>query len=66
VADLLFVSIVVAFFAIAVVLVWACDRIIGPDPVHTIDDVADLEHLDDLIGSTNSASVAGHEVLVTR
>lgn len=31
-ADLLFVVIVVAFFAITVAYVKACDHIIGPDP----------------------------------
>ena len=29
--DVLMVAIVVAFFALAVLLVHACDRIIGPD-----------------------------------
>jgi hypothetical protein len=32
VADLLFVVITVAFFAICVAYVRVCDRIIGPDP----------------------------------
>jgi hypothetical protein len=31
VADLLFLVILVAFFAVAVVFVHACERIIGPD-----------------------------------
>jgi hypothetical protein len=31
VADVLFVTILVAFFALAVVFVHACERIIGPD-----------------------------------
>ena len=30
--DVIFVAIVLAFFAIAVLLVRACDSIIGPDP----------------------------------
>lgn len=30
-ADVLFVAVVVAFFAFAAVFVVACDRIIGPD-----------------------------------
>jgi hypothetical protein len=30
-ADVLFVAVVVAFFALAAVFVVACDRIIGPD-----------------------------------
>ena len=32
VADLLFVVITIAFFAICVAYVRVCDRIIGPDP----------------------------------
>ena len=43
-ADVLFLAILVAFFAIAVVFVHACERIIGPD-VETetsADDAADL------------------------
>lgn len=32
-ADVIFVAVIVAFFAVAVLLVRACDRIIGPDPV---------------------------------
>jgi hypothetical protein len=31
VADVLFLAILVAFFALAVVFVHACERIIGPD-----------------------------------
>ncbi len=31
-ADLLFIVIIVGFFGLAVLLVTACDRIIGPDP----------------------------------
>lgn len=31
-ADVVFVALVVAFFGLAVLLVQACDRIIGPDP----------------------------------
>ena len=31
-ADLVVIVGVVAFFAICVWFVWACDRIIGPDP----------------------------------
>lgn len=31
-ADLIFVALTIAFFALAVLLVKACDRIIGPDP----------------------------------
>jgi len=32
VTDLLFVAVVVAFFALCVAYVRLCDRIIGPDP----------------------------------
>jgi len=31
-ADLIFVALVLAFFGLAVLLVQACDHIIGPDP----------------------------------
>ena len=31
-ADLIVVVGVIAFFAICVWFVWACDRIVGPDP----------------------------------
>jgi hypothetical protein len=31
-ADLLFIAVTIAFFGLALVLVRACDRIIGPDP----------------------------------
>lgn len=34
-ADLVFVLIVVGFFALMVLLVRACDHVIGPDPVDT-------------------------------
>jgi hypothetical protein len=30
-ADLIFVAVVVGFFALAVVFVRACDRLVGPD-----------------------------------
>jgi hypothetical protein len=30
-ADLLFVVVIIAFFAVCLLLVKACDRIIGPD-----------------------------------
>lgn len=39
--DLLFIGLVIGFFAVAVGLVRACDRIIGPDPavpVGTLDE----------------------------
>ena len=40
-ADVLFVFVIVAFFGVAVLLVRACDRIIGPDPVlAAVDDVS--------------------------
>jgi hypothetical protein len=37
VADLLFIAIIVAFFGVAVLLVRACDAIIGPDPAPSIE-----------------------------
>ena len=36
-ADVLFVAIIVAFFGVAVLLVRACDAIIGPDPAPVSD-----------------------------
>lgn len=38
-ADLLFVAVIVAFFAVCLLLVKACDRIIGPDPGQLDEDV---------------------------
>ena len=38
-ADLLFVAVIIAFFAVCVLLVKACDRIIGPDEGR-LDDAA--------------------------
>ena len=40
-ADVLFVVVILAFFGLAALLVQACDRIIGPDPVPlaAVDDV---------------------------
>jgi hypothetical protein len=32
-ADVIFVALVLGFFGLATLLVRACDRIIGPDPV---------------------------------
>jgi hypothetical protein len=32
-ADLIFLGITVAFFAVAALVVAGCDRLIGPDPV---------------------------------
>lgn len=34
-ADVLFVAVLIAFFAVAVAFVRACDRIIGPDTALT-------------------------------
>ena len=40
-ADLVFVSIIVAFFALCVLYLTWCDRIIGPDEFHAErDDVS--------------------------
>jgi len=58
VADLLFVSLVIAFFAVAVLLVRACDRIIGPDPVQANGEVDDdLDLLVDLPGPVRRDAV---------
>lgn len=37
-ADLLFVAVIVAFFAVCLLLIKACDRIIGPDSGQLDDD----------------------------
>lgn len=42
-ADLLFVAVIIAFFAVCLLLVRACDRIIGPDEGQLDEDVTDLE-----------------------
>ena len=43
-ADLLFVAVIIAFFAVCLLFVKACDRIIGPDDGQPLDeDVPDLE-----------------------
>jgi hypothetical protein len=44
-ADVLFVAIIVAFFGVAVLLVRACDAIIGPDPapVEEPDELVEAE-----------------------
>ena len=39
--DLIFLAIIIGFFAITVVFVKACDSIIGPDPDMTTVDEAD-------------------------
>ena len=41
--DLVFVPIVVVFFALMVGFVVMCDRMIGPDEVHDADAPAALE-----------------------
>lgn len=46
-ADLLFVLLIVGFFGLAVLLVAACDRIIGPDPeLVAPPDAEELERLE--------------------
>ncbi|HEY6532126.1 MAG TPA: hypothetical protein VIY72_07470 [Acidimicrobiales bacterium] len=42
-ADLLFVAVILAFFAVCLLFVKACDRIVGPDDGQLDDDVTDLE-----------------------
>ena len=44
-ADLLFVAVLLAFFAVAFVVVKACERIIGPDEITTTDVATDEERL---------------------
>ena len=44
-ADLVFVSILVAFFALCVVYLRWCDRIIGPDESGVDRDVADSSYV---------------------
>ncbi len=39
-ADLLFVAVIIAFFALCLLLVKACDRIIGPDDGQLDEDIA--------------------------
>jgi hypothetical protein len=39
-ADLLFVAVIIAFFAVCLLLVKACDRIIGPDEGQLDEDLA--------------------------
>jgi hypothetical protein len=43
-ADLLFMLITAAFFALSVAYVKLCDRIIGPDPVPGSGGERSLEH----------------------
>jgi len=42
-ADLLFVAVIVAFFALCLLLVRACDRIIGPDDAQLDEETTELE-----------------------
>lgn len=46
-ADLLFIAIVLAFFALAAGFVKLCDRIIGPDPAPTVESPGDVGQLVD-------------------
>jgi hypothetical protein len=43
VTDLIFLAVLVAFFALAVGLVRACDRIIGPDTAAAPDVAAEAD-----------------------
>jgi hypothetical protein len=43
VADLLFMVITIAFFAVCVAYVRLCDRIIGPDPAPSARPAGDVE-----------------------
>jgi hypothetical protein len=42
-ADLIFVAVIVAFFAVCVLLVKACDRIIGPDDAQLDGERTEVE-----------------------
>ena len=39
--DLVVILMITAFFALCLAYVHWCDRIIGPDPVDAVDEVAD-------------------------
>jgi hypothetical protein len=39
--DFAFIALTIVFFVAAGLLVVACDRIIGPDPVEDVDDAED-------------------------
>lgn len=47
--DLFFVAIVIAFFAVCVVFVKACDSIIGPDPDPVVLDKDETEPTNDAL-----------------
>ena len=38
--DLVFIALIVGFFAVAALVVVACDRIVGPDPSEVDEQVA--------------------------
>ena len=42
-ADLVVIVGVIAFFAICVWFVWACDRIIGPDPDADVSELTETQ-----------------------
>ena len=42
-ADLVFLLVIVGFFALMVLLVRACDHVIGPDPVESGSSDADAD-----------------------
>jgi hypothetical protein len=42
-ADLLFVAVIIAFFAVCLLLVKACDRVIGPDEGQLDEGHSELE-----------------------
>ena len=52
-ADLVFLVLIVGFFALMVLLVRACDHIIGPDPAPAADPTAEpAAGSDDAVGTT--------------
>ena len=46
--DLLFIAVVVAFFALAALLVRACDRLVGPD-AHVVGTLTPAEAPDEAV-----------------
>ena len=68
-ADLLFVAVIIAFFAVCLLLVKACDRIIGPDDGQLDEDtttpreeVAPMS-VDNVIGLVLALLIAGYLVV---
>jgi hypothetical protein len=54
-ADLVYVAVVIVFFALAALYVVACERLIGPDPDHLTAHGGDLDPVEDA-GADEEAS----------